>query len=298
MLNSTPTIYYDLNTVLCELVTMTRAILGDNFCGAYLQGSFAVGDADASSDVDFVIVTHTEIRDDHVAALGAMHARFPTLDVDWAKHLEGSYIPKGVLCRPDPSRAPFWYVDNGSPYLEWSNHDNTAVVRWVLREYGIVLAGPELVSLVDVVTEDELRSEIRRTMREQAQDLRASTDSLDQSWSVWLQQHFAELAARYLEGLPGKPWSAWLQPHVVLAYCRMLHTLSTGRVGSKLAAGHWALSALDCRWAALIQRALDDRPDPWGRVHCPADPVLVADTWTFIDYALQWAETLQPDTTS
>ncbi|MGO8947080.1 MAG: aminoglycoside adenylyltransferase domain-containing protein [Ktedonobacterales bacterium] len=270
MLNSTPTIYTDLNTVLCELVTTTHAILGENFCGAYLQGSFAVGDADASSDVDFVVVTHTEISDDHVAALGSMHARFPTLDVEWAKHLEGSYIPKGVLRRPGPSCGPFLYVDNGSPHLEWSNHDNTAVVRWALREYGIVLAGPDPASLVDEVTADVLRSEIRRTMRERAQDLRASRDSSD------------------------KPWSAWLQPHVVLAYCRMLHTLSTGRVGSKLAAGHWALSALDDRWADLLHRALDDRPDPWERVHRPADPALVAATWTFIDYALQRAETTQP----
>jgi hypothetical protein len=269
MLNLTPTIYADLNTVLCELVTTTQAILGENFCGAYLQGSFAVGDADAYSDVDFVVVTHNEISDDHVAALSIMHARFPLQGVDWAKHLEGSYIPKGVLRRPDPSRVPFLYVDNGSSHLEWSNHDNTAVVRWALREYGIVLAGPDPASLVDVVNADELRSEIRRTMRERTQDLRAYPDS------------------------PDKPWSAWLQPHVVLAYCRMLHTLSTGRVGSKLAAGHWALRALDSRWAALIQHALDDRPDPWGRVHRPADPALVVETSTFIDYALQRAETTQ-----
>lgn len=98
---------------------------------------------------------------------------------------------------------------------------------------------PSFPPVVDVVTADELRSEIRRTMRERAQDLRASRDSSD------------------------KPWSAWLQPHVVLAYCRMLHILSTGRVGSKLTAGHWALSALDDRWATLLHRALDDRPDPW-----------------------------------
>jgi predicted nucleotidyltransferase len=264
MLNSTPTIYPDLNAVLSELVTTTRAILGDNFCGAYLQGSFAVGDADVYSDVDFVVVTHSVISDDQLAGLGAMHARFPSLAIEWAKHLEGSYIPKGVLRRTDPTRAPLLYVDNGSPYLEWSNHDNTAVVRWALREYGIVLAGPSLASLVDVVTEDELRSEIRRTMWERAQDLRASINS------------------------PDNQWSAWLQPHVVLAYCRMLQTLSTGRVGSKLAAGHWALSALESRWAAPIQRALDDRPDPWERVHRPADPALVVETWAFVDYALQW----------
>ena len=270
MLNANPTVYADLNVVLHELVTTTQAILGDNFCGAYLQGSFAVGDADAYSDVDFVVVTHAEVSDDQVVALGSMHARFPTLDVNWAKHLEGSYIPKAALRRPDPSRAPYLYVDNGSRDLEWSNHDNTAVVRWVLREFGIALDGPDPVSLMDVVTADELREEIHGTMSEWVQELRADSDTLH------------------------GPWSAWLQPHVVLSYCRMLHTLSIGRVGSKLAAGQWALRTLDSRWAPLVQRGLDDRPDPWQRVHRSADPTLITDTWTFIDYALRRAEAVHP----
>jgi predicted nucleotidyltransferase len=38
--------------VLGELVSGARAVLGSNFAGAYLQGSFAVGDADEQSDVD------------------------------------------------------------------------------------------------------------------------------------------------------------------------------------------------------------------------------------------------------
>jgi SAM-dependent methyltransferase len=41
-----PTNFPELNTVLEELVTSARSILSDNFCGAYLQGSFATGDAD------------------------------------------------------------------------------------------------------------------------------------------------------------------------------------------------------------------------------------------------------------
>ena len=40
-----PTIYPKLNVVLRELVASARTILAENFCGAYLQGSFAVGDA-------------------------------------------------------------------------------------------------------------------------------------------------------------------------------------------------------------------------------------------------------------
>lgn len=269
-MNANPTVYADLNAVLCELAATTRDILADNFCGAYLHGLFAVGDADEYSDVDFLIVTDVQVSAKQEAALRRMHARFPTLGVDWAKHLEGSYFPQAVLRRTDPSRRPCLYVDNGSPEMEWSNHDNTAVVRWVLCEYGIALDGPAPDNLVDEVTAEELLGEIRRTMCEKARELRAHTDAL------------------------GGQWSTSLQPHVVLSYCRMLHTLSSGRVGSKRAAGLWALGALDKQCAPLIQQALDDRPHPWLRVHRSADPEAVMATWAFVDYALLQANTTSP----
>jgi hypothetical protein len=37
-----PTPYPDLNVVLGELVTRVQDFMGDQFIGAYLQGSFAV----------------------------------------------------------------------------------------------------------------------------------------------------------------------------------------------------------------------------------------------------------------
>ena len=53
ILPTDPTPFSDLNAVLRELVTSAQAALGENFLAAYLQGSFAVGDFDADSDVDF-----------------------------------------------------------------------------------------------------------------------------------------------------------------------------------------------------------------------------------------------------
>src|SRR5205085_11504228 len=67
-----PTRFPDLNRVLADLVTGARAILGDNFCGAYLQGSFAVGDADEHSDVDFVIVAHEDVGEAQQSGLQAL----------------------------------------------------------------------------------------------------------------------------------------------------------------------------------------------------------------------------------
>jgi predicted nucleotidyltransferase len=250
-----PTVYPELNEVLGEFVRNVQTILSENFCGAYLQGSFALGDADEHSDVDFIVVTHKEISDAVLEELQAMHERLHGLESPWAQHLEGSYITRDQLRRIDHSRAPLLYLDNGATELIRDNHDNTAVVRWSLRERGVVLAGPEPPSLVDPVSTGDLRTDL----------LQALDD-----WEVWL---------RTLDS-----WSARLQPLVVLSYCRILHTIETGTVGSKREAGEWALNTLDAEWHALVGRALADRPDPWAKVRRPADPQAVERTRAFVAY--------------
>lgn len=52
-----PTPFSDLNELLGELVERVKTILGANFVGAYLTGSFALGGGDVHSDCDFLIVT-------------------------------------------------------------------------------------------------------------------------------------------------------------------------------------------------------------------------------------------------
>lgn len=134
-----PTPYADLNDVLRELVASVQGALGDSFLGAYLQGSFAVGDFDSDSDVDFIVAIQDELSDTQVAALQAVHARVYDLDSEWAKHLEGSYFPAIVLRRSGQPTTLLWYLDHGSRSLVRSDHCNTTVVRWGQQ----ILDGPE-----------------------------------------------------------------------------------------------------------------------------------------------------------
>ncbi len=258
-----PTIFPELNTVLGELVSAARDALPGNFCGAYLQGSFAAGDADVYSDVDFLVVAEHPITAEQTEAIAAGHARVHAGPIPWAQHLEGSYVDRAALRRVGPRPDPWIYFDNGSKRLEWSDHDNNAVTRWTLREHGVVLAGPAPDMLVDPVSAAQLRSEVLAVIRDWAVDLRADREGMD---------------------------NAWRQPHVVLSYCRTLHTLAVGQVTSKPVAGRWALGELDARWRPLIQQALDDRPDPWLRVHRRARPGAVDETWDFIDHVLVLAD--------
>jgi predicted nucleotidyltransferase len=258
-----PTRFSELNAILEQLVSGARDVLGENLVGAYLQGSFAIGDADEHSDVDFLIVLKRELTEAEQGRLGALQERLFALSSHWAQHLEGSYVPRAHLRQLDRERRPWFYFDNGATRPEWDNHDNTAVVRWSLRERGIVLAGPDPKTLVDPVTADELRADALRTLEE---------------WEEWLPTL--------------KRWSARLQPLAVLSYCRILHTIETGTIGSKGEAGEWALEALAPEWRGLVRRALDDRPDPWAKVGRNANPAAVAETCAFADYAAGLARQL------
>jgi predicted nucleotidyltransferase len=246
--------------VVAELVAGAEEVLGDGFCGAYLQGSFAVGDADAYSDVDFIVVTEAELTPEQQVELQALHQRLYALPTPWAQHLEGSYIPREVLRRADPDRRPLFYIDNGATEFTFDNHDNTAVVRWSLRERGVVLAGPHPGELVDPIPADELRAEMR--------------------WAIGLWQEWF----RSIDSIDRRALAV-----AVLTHARILHTLAIGEVSSKRAAGEWALQALDPEWASLIRWALEDRPDPWTKVHEPADPGLLRRTLQFNGYAAERA---------
>lgn len=245
--------------MLRELVTGAQASLGASFIGAYLQGSFALGEWDAHSDVDFLVVVAPDVPAAAEPALQALHARLYALDSHWAQHLEGSYFPQARLRRRDPARTPLLFLDHGSRVLIRSDHCNTLVVRWVLREHGVTLAGPAPAALIDPVAAGELRQEVRATMQ------------------AWAQEIFAA---------PGQMNNRWYQPYAVLSYCRMLYTLDTGGIASKPAAARWAQGALDPRWADLIQRARDERPNPSLKVRQPADPADFQLTLDFIRYAL------------
>jgi len=247
----------DLVELLEDFTACVREILGDDLVGLYLQGSFALGDADEHSDVDWIAVTQDELTPDQVAALQEMHAQLYARDTTWAQHLEGSYFPKARIRRVEPSPAELWFLDNGSSQLALDTHCNTAVVRWTVRERGITLTGPDPKELIDPVSDDDLRAYAAWALGE---------------WTDWA------------KSLPSMSRRA--QNLLVVSYCRILETLDRGTVTSKSEAGAWALQELPAEWSDLIRDASDDRPDPWTKVGQPASKEAVARTLAFADYAL------------
>lgn len=225
-----PTPYPDVNTLLGLLLDGVRGVLGDRFAGLYLYGSLAAGEFDpARSDIDFVVATAGDLPDSLIDALADMHERIAAASHQWAAMLEGSYIPLDALRRYDPARAEHPHLSMGGG-LRVEHHDaDGAILRHVLREQGIALAGPPPHTLIDPVTSDDLR--------------RAVID-LFQSWWAPVFDDSTRLHPPYY------------QAYTVLTMCRILYTLHNGAIVSKPVAARWAQAELGDRWAALIDRAL------------------------------------------
>jgi Aminoglycoside adenylyltransferase, C-terminal domain/Nucleotidyltransferase domain len=255
-----PTIFPDLNELLGGLMARVESILGDNFVGAYLTGSFALGAADLHSDCDFLVVTEDRVTNGQEGPLRELHDKIPTRPGRWTHNLEGSYAPRAELETLAALDKQWLYVDRGWREMQWSTHCNTEDVRWTLREHGITLVGPDPRELVGQVPADALRNRMRQSIENFLPDLFGWT-----SFEI-----------------------AWVQRYAVTTLCRMLYTLETAEIASKPASLEWATHALASGWTELIQQVLDDRELGWDQDNPPRTGSVEA-TIAFAEYAKKWA---------
>jgi hypothetical protein len=228
--NLDPTPYPDVNAVVRELQAGLQDILGEDLVGLYLYGSLAGGDFDPrTSDIDFVAVAAGRLSDEVIAALRAMHERLAAGPSKWGTELEGYYIPLCDLRRYNPAQAPCPHIERGEKLVVEPQASDGVILRHIVREQGIVLAGPDPHPLIDPVSPDELGAAVRELFR---------------GWWVPMVQD------------PVKLYHPGYHAYAVLTMCRMRYTLKYGTIVSKPAAARWALATWDARWAPLIERAL------------------------------------------
>jgi hypothetical protein len=259
-----PIPYPDVNAALNALRTGVHAVLGENLVGLYVHGSLANGGFEPRrSDIDFIAATNGELPPQTIEALAAMHAALATTPHltpearDWVRKMEGSYIPRAHLRRYDPAHArhPALRVD-GSFGVDFHASD-WVIQRYVLRERGIALYGPDPRTLIDPIAPADLR--------------RAARGILEEWWAPMLDDLYRLPEAEY-------------QAYAVLTMCRSLYTLERADVASKAAAAHWAQAQLGPPLAGLIEQALQ-----WGH----GDPFdRLPDVMTFIRYTLERARGL------
>ncbi len=226
---SDPTSYPEVNTVLQRLLAATQTTLGEQFVALYLYGSLASGDFDPErSDLDFAVVTEANLPTATVAALEDLHTRLWASGLKWAAKLEGAYVPRATLRRHAPTAAPCPTLNEGQFYLAQLGSD-WVIQRHILREHGVMVAGPPPDTLIDPVSPDDLRGAVRGILQEW--------------WAPTLTQ-------------PARLQTSEYQAYAVLTMCRALHALQSGAIVSKPVAARWVQAAVSETRAALIEWAL------------------------------------------
>ncbi|MGC9358053.1 MAG: aminoglycoside adenylyltransferase domain-containing protein [Anaerolineae bacterium] len=262
--------YPELREVLEIFVAEVKAELAENLVGIYLVGSLASGGFDADSDVDFLVVIHTELTEANIRNLQAIQRRIHGIDCYPAKHLEGSYISISDLNDwGTVGRKKLYYFDNGSTTFEWSVHDNNWHVRWILRERGITLVGEQPETLLRPIPPAELLSEMETSL-------------------IRITDAFTEAITR-----PLNFWnSRFGQSFAILTCCRILHTLHTGTVQSKKVGAKWARQHVETRWIPLLDQAWREREGVrFGvKIGQKADEDLLYETLEFMRYAATLTE--------
>jgi len=122
-------------------------------------------------------------------------------------------------------------VNEGQFFLARQESD-WIIQRWVLREQGVVVAGPPLKPLIEQVSTEALREAVMGYLRE---------------W--WLP----------MLACPARLESSEYQAYAILSMCRALYTLRFGKIASKPVSAGWAQTE-SVDWAGMIEQAMAWRP--------------------------------------
>jgi predicted nucleotidyltransferase len=226
--NATP--YPDVNEILGVLLSNVREILQDQLVGMYLYGSLSSGDFNPeTSDIDFLVVTKDFLSEKTIQELENMHKQTWATSLKRAGELEGSYIPVSLIRRHDPHGAPCPTVNEGKFFVDRRGSD-WIIQRHVVREFGVIVEGPDPKTLIDFVSPEDIRNAVRGILNEWWFPM-----LVDPSWLRDNENGYRAFA--------------------VITMCRVLHALETGTIVSKPKAVQWAQTKLDEPWRQLIDRA-------------------------------------------
>lgn len=230
-INPSPTPYPDVNKILQLLFNRATDVLKTQFVGMYLYGSLSGGDFNPeSSDIDFLFVTDDTLSEETISELAVMHKEIGATGMKWAGKLEGAYVSRDLIRQHLPDGASCPTVNEGRFYIAPLGSD-WIIQRHIVREFGIVIDGPDPKTLIDYVSQDDIRTAVRGILSE---------------WWFPMLDDPARLRDR------GDTYRAY----ALISMCRALHALEHGTIISKPKAVQWARTKLDEAQKRLINEAV------------------------------------------
>lgn len=206
--------YQRAEGVAASFAERLAAVLKDGLVGVYIVGSYALGDLQRDSDIDFVAAVEGDLSPSTVEELRSLHAWMTSTCP--RPPLEGFYVDADDLRRqPDPSSK------RGLHFLDGMLRENIHVrlVEWeMLRRCGRVVTGRPVGELGVFDASADLATFSRRNLREY--------------WTPWL-----ERTAPYLmDGDPTGPkrtQMAWAAAWCALGIPRLDVAIADGEIVSK-----------------------------------------------------------------
>jgi hypothetical protein len=256
-------IYAEVEAQAAQFARRLSGVLGERMVGLYLVGSFALGDLQPDSDLDFLAVLADVDQPTDEARIGPLHGD----DSDHA--LEGFYIAAADLRRhPAESVSPRLHWLNGA----WREVAGTLVVEYeMLRRFGHRLHGPSV---------GELR------VFDAGADLGASSRrNLQVYWVPWI-----ERTGPWLMEHGSLQDQAWAATWCVLGVPRLYVAITDAEIVSKTEAGVRARETFGPRWRPVIDAALDHRRRNDG-VSAARVAALGADALAFSSHVVHAAAT-------
>lgn len=255
-MRTNPTPYTDVNTLLELILTRLLALLGNRLVGLSVFGSLVVGDFDHdSSDIDLVAALTNELDDEDVERLRVMHEEIDRAEQAWAGRIEIGYIVLEHL-QNIQEHFPLVLTSPGEPLHAKIADADWIINRFVLREKGFALYGPEPATFVAPISRAELTHAVQVQVR---------------AWYEWIYHNYRRPS----------------QGYAILTMCRAFYILKTGDFVSKKQAALWTMQQLP-EWAALIQNALTWRAN-WRDEQVDHEATF-AETVRFVHYIIDLCE--------
>lgn len=227
-------------------LALADRLLPSRIVGFYLVGSTVLGAyREGRSDIDFVAVvdrplSRRELRRVRMAqlvsAFGTTAQALAHGHVALPGTVNGAYIASDDVSRPVTTIRPV-ASHVGGAFRAGAAFDVNPVVWKELHEHGIALRGPDPSALNLSPEPEKLR--------------RWNLDNLNGYWRGW-----AEASARGRAPMSPLLPTGWLVGWGALGAPRLHHTIRTGDVISKEAAGEYALEVFERKWHPPIEDAL------------------------------------------
>jgi predicted nucleotidyltransferase len=230
-----PTAYQDINEIAALFTEELKKIFGTQLVGFYLTGSLAYGGFNRpSSDLDFVVVLKEPLSDSQRKKIKEMHTNVEKLYPEWKRRIEMPYLLKHPLRSTRSPKEPQLRFNAGRLWDPDPTYgSNWLVNMYALREYGIVLLGPNPESLTPSIDIKDVR--------------KASNKGLHSRWRKKLDssQPFGN----------GEDWSVDLmKAYSVLTMCRKLYRAQNDGSDSKRIASKWVKEKYP-EWKTLVEKA-------------------------------------------